>query len=75
LDNRTQWEKKNSRFFSSLLSLFILNDDHFITVETSIRSKIMNNKLLIILYVSTFNICSIIANNPFDFRFLSYNGM
>jgi len=75
LDNRTQWEKKNSLLFSSLLRLFIHNDDHFIIVEISIRSKIMNNKLLIILYVSAFNICSIIANNSFDFRFLSYNGM
>jgi hypothetical protein len=33
------------------------------------------SKLLIILYLVILNIYSIIANNSFDFRFISYNGM
>ncbi len=33
------------------------------------------SKLLIILYLVILNIYSIIANNSFDFRLISYNGM
>ena len=35
----------------------------------------MFNKLIIIVYICLFNNYLIIANNSFDFRFLSYNGM
>jgi hypothetical protein len=31
--------------------------------------------VIIILYLYQIDICSIMANDPFDFRFVSYNGM
>jgi hypothetical protein len=84
---RTQRERDREREkFSSLFLFFLLipNHGHFVIVQTYVflfqielqaKNNIMKTKLMIIFYLVLFNICSIIANHLFDFRFVSYNGM